>query len=221
VRRPRGTAARTVAVLLAVVLTAALGGCGITTDDSPRPIPQGALPEQLILPATTTTITVETVDRTLYFALADAESLATLSVPVPATEGNPYRAALSALVATRPVQEDLNNQIPPDTAVLAADLDAASGVLTVNLSEEMEGIEGELLVQAFAQLVFTATEFRTVTGVRFLIEGQPRGTPIEGGIKEANETVDRSDYRSFDPTRPTTTSTTRPAPTPTTAPAPA
>jgi spore germination protein GerM len=204
---------------VALLLVAALGGCGITTDDSPRPIPRGALPEQLLLPATTTTITVETVDRTLYFALADAESLATLSVPVPATEGNPYRAALSALVATRPVQEDLNNQIPADTSVLGADLDAASGVLTVNLSEEMENVVGPVQLQAFAQLVFTATEFRTVTGVRFLIVGQPRGTPIEGGIKEANETVVRNDYRSFDPTRPTTTSTTRPAPSPTTVPA--
>lgn len=189
----------------------AIQGCGIDADSEPRRIPDGALPPALVAPGTTATPVVETVDRTLFFAVTNSERLASLSVPVPVNEGNPFSAALVTLIKNEPSDAQLINRIPSETDVLGVEFDPATGVLTVNLSEALQEIEGEFQVQAFAQLVFTATEFPTVTrGVRFLIEGQPRGTPIEGGIKPANETVTRSDYRALDPTLPTTTSTTRP-----------
>lgn len=214
-RRSPVVVARTWAVV--VIASASLAACGIDADDSPRRIPPGALPDQLLDAGTTTTIDTETVDRIIYLVLTDSPRLATLASPVPANQGNPFSATLSALVAAQPARDELLNRIPKDTVVLGADLDPVTGLLTVNLSSAMQDIEGDLQVQAFAQLVFTATEFPTVTrGVRFLIEGQARATPVQGGIKPANETVTRSDYRSFDPTLPTTTSTTRPPETTTT-----
>ncbi len=210
---------RIAAVLVAF---AALGsGCGIAADEEPRAIPEGALPESLVAPATTTTLpgTIGTVDRTVWFVRSEVEQLASLEVPVPIDEGNPIGAALRALVAAAPADEGLTNAIPPGTEVLAADLDTASGVLTINLSETMGEVEGDRQVNAFAQLVFTATEFPTVTGgVRFLIDGQARSTPTAGGTQPANEPVDRDDYRRVDPSVPPTT--VRPTPT-TAAPAPA
>jgi len=74
--------------------------------------------------------------------------------------------------------------IPPETELL--DLEVSDGVAVVDLSgayEDMNGTLGETV--AIAQVVFTLTQFDTVDGVSFRIDGEdrdnigPHGTGVE------------------------------------------
>jgi hypothetical protein len=62
-------------------------------------------------------------------------------------------AGTGALPAGSP--SDLETAIPVGTTLLGAKV--SKGLATIDLSSDIEGASGELLIQAFAQIVFTAT----------------------------------------------------------------
>ena len=64
-----------------------------------------------------------------------------------------------------------------------------------DLSAEFANITGEVAVQAYAQVVYTATEYETKL-VRFLVEGKVFLVATDG---ETKEVVNRDDYLDVQP----------------------
>lgn len=119
-----------------------------------------------------------------YFFLADSPSGGRALVPVlfevPATKAvataamtallagpGPYPAGAGAIMRGYPP----GTSIPPGTRLLGIDI--ASGVATVDLSGEFESGGGSASVLArLSQVVYTLTQFPTVTSVAFRIDGR-------------------------------------------------
>lgn len=86
------------------------------------------------------------------------------------------RAAMEELLA-RPTDFEANagvgTSVPPETRLLGLSIE--DGIATVDLSEEYGFTGGGSMGEgmAVAQVVYTLTQFPTVQGVRFMIEGTP------------------------------------------------
>jgi hypothetical protein len=100
---------------------------------------------------------------------------------VPATAGV-GRAALDRLLTGPSAAEyaaRLRSQIPAGTALLG--LRISSGTATVDLSSSFESAASpSTMPLRIAQVVYTLTQFPTVTGLRFEINGQ--GVTVIGGV---------------------------------------
>jgi Immunoglobulin-like domain of bacterial spore germination/Sporulation and spore germination len=100
---------------------------------------------------------------------------------VPATT-SVGRAALDRLLAGPSAAEyaaGLRSQIPAGTTLLATRISA--GIATVDLSSSFESAASpSAMPLRIAQVVYTMTQFPTVTGVRFAINGQ--GVTVVGGV---------------------------------------
>jgi hypothetical protein len=57
-------------------------------------------------------------------------------------------------------------------------------------------VAAEFRLQAYAQLVYTATQYAPSATVRFRTDGQPTRVPTDGGDKLE---VTRADYRELQP----------------------
>ena len=81
----------------------------------------------------------------------------------------------------------------PDRDVLFT----GDGLVTLDLSSEIADIAGPNAVEAYAQIVYTATQYPAVARrVRFLIEGEPDNVPT---LNEDEPEVTRSNYRDLSP----------------------
>src|SRR5262249_49841330 len=82
--------------------------------------------------------------------------------------------------------------IPDGTRLLGLTIDG--GIATVNLSKEVQAEGGAAAaIQRVAQVVYTLTQFPTVTGVSFQIDGVPK--PVAGGNGSTlDRPVERKDY---------------------------
>jgi germination protein M len=135
-----------------------------------------------------------------YFVLGsftDNEGLAPVLREVPATKAV-ATAAMRELLAG-PDQPELSARpamytaIPDGTTLLGISI--ANGIATVNLSREFESGGGSASMQArVAQVVYTLTQFPTVTGVRFQLDGVPV-TALGGEGIVLDEPVGRDDFR--------------------------
>ncbi len=100
---------------------------------------------------------------------------------VPATT-NVGRAALDRLLAGASPAEyaaGLRSQIPAGTTLLGVRISA--GIATADLSSSFESAASpSAMPLRIAQVVYTMTQFPTVTGVRFAINGQ--GVTVVGGV---------------------------------------
>jgi len=105
-------------------------------------------------------------------------------------------AAMTALLAG-PNETELSARpamyttLPNGTRFLGLTID--NGIATVDLSQEFEaGGDATSTVGRVAQVVYTLTQFPTVTGVRFTVDGVPPKTVFTG-------TYARADYTDFLP----------------------
>ena len=100
---------------------------------------------------------------------------------VPATTGV-AKAAIGAVLAGPSAAEraaGMGSQVPAGTALLGVRI--SGGIATVDLSSAFVSSAGAGSMPArIAQLVYTATQFPTVHGVRFAINGQ--STTVLGGV---------------------------------------
>ena len=114
----------------------------------------------------------------------------------PAAPATPTLEAL--LAGPTPDDGDRATAIPEGTRLLGVSIDG-EGVLTVDLSQEFTSGGGSLSMKLrAAQVVYTATQFPTVTGVLFAVEGQPLTTlGGEGLIVDRPQT--RADYEDETP----------------------
>jgi spore germination protein GerM len=75
-------------------------------------------------------------------------------------------------------------------------VDPTTGTIVLDLSTEFSNVSGPLQLQAYAQLVFTATQYDRSAPVRFRIDGEPTSAPTDEGQLPV---VHRSDYRDLSP----------------------
>lgn len=171
---------------------------GSTVDPSSEPSP-GATgqPPETALPDGTTTI------RAYFFlgSFVDNEGLAPVLRVIPKTQ-SVGAAAMNALLAG-PSEPELAARpamytvIPEGTRFLG--LRVVSGIATVNLSAEFESGGGSASVLGrLAQVVYTLTQFPTITGVKFELDGEPV-TVFSGEGVALDSPVDRSDYTDMLP----------------------
>jgi hypothetical protein len=177
--------------LLAALAAGLLGGCQPAPTAAPSPAtppPTEApsldigSPEPTTGPGATATASAtggETTTLRIYENLGsftDSGGLVPVLREVPKTQ-SVGGAAIRALLAG-PIDAELRaspalfTAIPSGTQLLGLTIDA--GVATVNLSKEFDTEhEAQSDRQRLAQVTFTLTQFASVTGVRFEIEGAP------------------------------------------------
>lgn len=89
----------------------------------------------------------------------------------------PARQAFKTLLSFGPENPALSSMVPDGTKLLDIAIDQDTGVLTLDLSQEVDATgtgHGSAEEIAFAQqLAHTATQFESVRSVRLLVEGRP------------------------------------------------
>ena len=109
-------------------------------------------------------------------------------------------AAMESLIAGPSTQEQaaaVGSQIPAGTQLLELNVD--NGVATVDLTSEFESGGGSASMNMrIAQVVYTLTQFPTVKGVLFQLDGQ-RVDVLGGEGVIVDQPVTRKDYRSLLP----------------------
>jgi hypothetical protein len=211
----RSRSRRFVGLLTVLVVAIGLAGCGLSANDEPRVIASGDLPNELVDPtgsSSTTLAQSPNTDSVVVYYLVQQDGIARL-VPVPrevkdATRPRDRLAAL--LVPPTPAEQTdgILTSIPADTVLLETRLVEQDQELVIDLSRSLFDIQGQELRNAFAQLVWTATEIDGVRRVRFLIDGKEYRVPDEDGIEQPGA-VSRSDYVTLAPAQ-VITSTTLP-----------
>jgi len=222
---------------IAAILAAAfsLGGFGVPTDSSPQVINRASVPFGL-LSKTAPNPSAQAVRNhrnlhpvALWFIGPNGRlaPLAALSPP-PVTLFSQLNQLLagpgSASLDLQNLNLDLQTAIPAGTQVLAAKV--SGNVATVDLSPEIETASGEPLIQAFAQLTYTATTGSSCPGptreipvrvpsmttpsahkapstpcadkVVFEVDGQRQEVPTATSA-QTSQPITRSDYSSLSP----------------------
>jgi len=109
-------------------------------------------------------------------------------------------AAINELLAGPTGEEaaaDVSSVVPPDTRLLGLNIE--DGLATVDLSSEFESGGGSLSMQMrLAQVVYTLTQFPTVTKVEFRLDGEPVRVFSGEGIV-LDKPVTRADYEELMP----------------------
>ena len=151
-------------------------------------------------PAPTASTSGDTMIVRAYFVLGsftDNPGLAPVLREVPQTKAV-ATAAMRRLLAG-PNEDELSarpamySAIPDGTTLLGISI--ADGVATVDLSKEFESGGGSASMQSrVAQVVYTLTQFPTVTGVRFRLDGVPV-TTLGGEGVVLDGPVGRDDFR--------------------------
>jgi spore germination protein GerM len=192
--------------IAAVALVALAAGCGLSPDDEPHAIAAENLPPGLIDPNPGTSTTLANSPGTstvpVYFLVRVGDETRLVAVEREVADDRSPAARVGALL-TQPTAEETDDGI---TTAIPADLilvdepalDEEGRTLTVNLSRELNLLEGAELTRAVAQIVWTATELEEVQRVRFLVEGEPIPVPDDEGI-EKRDAVGQADYRSLAP----------------------
>ncbi|HJR24013.1 MAG TPA: GerMN domain-containing protein [Acidimicrobiales bacterium] len=183
-------------VLVAALLLSA--GCGLSENSEPRVIAAADVPEELIdpNPATSTTVVPSptTTVVSVYYVVQEAGQTRLIARPREVADASRAADRLAALLLPPTPDEvaaGILTSIPADTVVI--DTDLVGDELVVDLSASLFDVQGEELRNAFAQLVWTATELDSVRRVRFRVDGQDVNAPDANGI-EQSRAVQRGDY---------------------------
>jgi hypothetical protein len=170
-----------------------LAGCGSQRAVSLGPPSQTESGSEAVAPSTTTAKPTF-VSFDVWFARGEqlvSEPRTHAATPRVAT------AALKALLAGPTRAERavvLRTEIPPGTRLLGVSV--ANGVAQVDLTSDYEAGAGSRSLQLrLAQVVYTLTQFPTVTRVRFAIEG----TPVSGSGIGLDHPVGRGTYKALAP----------------------
>jgi hypothetical protein len=144
-------------VLIGLAVSAMLlGGCKMTPD----------LPEPADLPQETTAITVfYSTGRTL------------VEEPTVVDAADLYRGALTEMLKAQPTKNADIAIVQTTAAVLSAELDEATGLLTIDWGSEVLAFEAEPAEKrlAYAAIMMTVGQFPEVKQVQFTVNGQAGG----------------------------------------------
>lgn len=195
-----GRARAALAAAVAVVAAA----CGIPDDDAPRVIAEDALPAELTdRPDVTAPIPPgEGETRIVYMVTAEGADQAPRLVAVQRTIRRTddleqkITATLNSLI-DRGEDREFGTRLPESLEVSGVHLNTTDRVLQIDLNGDMASVEGRAQALAYAQLVFTATEFDGVDAVRFTKDGETANALKPDG--ESASLVTRSSYAEFAP----------------------
>lgn len=194
---------------LAVLITAVallVGACGLSEDGAPRAIDEEALPVELTdRPRATTTIPTELAEVRLSFRVSQQDDGTSRLVPVPrqvradADVEAKIESVLDSLVRRAEGDEQAvgTNFVPNDVVVQSVDLNSDTDTVTIDLSADMADVDGPGQPLAYAQLVYTATQFDGVENVVFTIDGKA-GNAVDG-TGQSESLVSRASYANFAP----------------------
>ncbi|MDA8203527.1 MAG: GerMN domain-containing protein [Chloroflexi bacterium] len=165
---------------------------------SPPPSPSASAPQgSPVQPSSPPPSAAATTSLAVYFLLG--EHLVPVQRTAPKTVAV-ARAAVQQLLAGPTAVESngasrLVSSIPSGSQLL--DIAVSGGIATVDLSGRFESGGGSAsMFSRLAQVVYTVTQFPTVTGVRFRLDGQPVTTFSSEGIVLSGPST-RADYRDW------------------------
>ena len=174
-------ARRLLVAVVAVLVVALCAGCSIDPEGSPRDIAErdrGDLNANFDQPAG-----AATGSGRIYLlspeVLGQPHTLQ--SVARDLGDGSPA-AAIQALFEgpnTAELQQMLRSAIPSGTRLLSATQDG--GELVVNVTNELQQLTGEALIDGIAQIVMTASALSGVSSVSIMINGAPQQWPAGSG----------------------------------------
>jgi spore germination protein GerM len=180
---------RSLVLLLGLALIGS--ACGVKTDDGPRDIPES---EQLDLGAAPNAgAGAATGTSRIYLIGPDASGQGALLQPVAraATTPTELMDALLAGANATELDQQYRSAIPVGTTLNSATV--SSSTMVVDLSDDILQLSGSDLVDALAQIVFTASEYPDVTQVRVNVNGAPQQLPTGDGTLQADP-LDVYDY---------------------------
>ena len=154
--------------------------------EPPAPLPQPAENQPKEPPKKPVEPLIKTEEKQLFFVRYSESTESIEIVPVIrriSYENSPLTQTLNTLLYGPNVAElskNLITMIPEKSKILSIEI--SKGIASINFNEEFmfnpngrEGLEAQL-----AQIVYTATQFPTVSAVRFLIEGESRDFLSDG-----------------------------------------
>jgi germination protein M len=211
-RRTRPLTLATGLLVLALILMAvAAAGCGVrggvgdagtvsTNEDrqSTTTTTVASAETTITTPSqTTTTVTEQTTSVKVYFSRDETICAATRVIPKTQQVG---AAAMKALLSGPTAEETaagMVSNIPEGTTFLGLSIDG--GVATVDLSKEYASGGGSLSMgMRLAEVVFTLTQFPTVDGVNFKLDG--KAIDVLGGEGLIlDHPMSRADYEDLSP----------------------
>jgi spore germination protein GerM len=168
------------AVLLAVLSALVLAGCGIGNDAGPRDVPQA---DRIDLNASSDLVGGEATGTARIYLLAPSGSgsnttLQPVARNVPELPTNVLDSLFSG-PNTDEISKQYRTAIPSGTRLLNARPQGRT--LRVDVSKELLQVSGDDLVDALAQIVFTAGELDQVDSVQLFVEGAPQQWPAGNG----------------------------------------
>jgi spore germination protein GerM len=192
-------------VLLVALVVGLLAACGLSENSGPQVIDAAEVPRELLAvsPSSSTTLAASptTSSATVYFLRVTDGVTHLVAVQREVADATRPGDRIIALLGAPTAEEGaagVISSIPSDTVLLDTDLDETTQELTIELSRSLFDVQGEELRNAFAQLVWTATELTGIRRVRFVVDGEEYRAPDEAGIEQPGA-VTRSDYRTLAP----------------------
>ena len=186
-----------IAVVVALAASVLLAGCGLGAQSAPQALAtQSASPRlQHSVPPSSTSVPGRGLARVTIFLEGSNEHLRSVHREVlsPAT----LQEIMDQLVAGPHRSESSRGLVSPASSVGSFSVGPFhDGVVTVDLPVSFENLSGQDQTAAAAQIVFTATTFTGVAGVRFLVGGQPAQVPNGNGSLSPGPST-RRDYSVF------------------------
>lgn len=196
-----------VRVLVLAFVAVLVAACGVPADSEPRALDPDSVPFGLLQPTSSTsstTVPLEATEVATVYLVGEGNLLVPVErrVPSPANAATLVRVLLDGPTETE-LRRGLSTAITQTTELRSVD-GPRSGLLTIDLTEDLLDITGSRQIQALAQLVHTCTDLPAVDEVLFEFEGQRRDVPAGNG-RLTSAPLSRRDYQSL--LRPTTTTT--------------
>jgi spore germination protein GerM len=189
---------RLVGVFGVLVAIAGLVACGLPDDDRPRAIGDDA-PRDLTPSTSAPEAEIGADEVDVYFIDTETQRLRAVERQVQEATPDTVIGQLLRGPGERSAGE-VTSSIPVGTELIGTKLEG--DVLLVDLGPAKGGIVGvdaTVQLQAFAQLVWTATALENVSSVRFTLEGNPLPVTTDSGAVDFRS-VNRTDYASLAPT---------------------
>ncbi len=179
-------------VIAAGLLAVAVSSCSIDAERSPRDI---AIRDRRDLHVNLDQTAGAAIGAGRIYLLSpevigQPRTLQSVARDVGATPADALRALFEG-PNTDELKALLRTAIPPGTRLLDATQDGAQ--LVVNVSNELQQLTGEALIDGVAQIVMTASEIAGVAAVSILIDGVPQQWPASNGVLQS-EPLTRYDF---------------------------
>ena len=193
-------------ILVAAVFVGLVGACGVPADSEPKPIAARDLPGELLNPNPGSSTSLPESGATtvpVYMLESTPEGIRLVAVDRGVAEaGTPEERLVQLFGGTSDDETTagITSSIPAGTVLRDVTVDEESDEVTIDLSEDFFSIEGEALAQAFAQIVWTATEPEAggFSQVRFSVDGEPTAV-LDGQGNNQEGPVRRASYDEFAP----------------------